>query len=112
MKLLPAISLITAITIVSGCAPSQQQFEVAREAIRGSSKAQQAAMQECLSKGWNSKSRKAAAIVLDTTEKLAPRVACTRFINAMKSGRLQYADAAAFKQGRPTPEMIKILQGR
>lgn len=112
MKPIITIAFFIAITVAAGCAPSQQQFEAERETLRGSVKAQQYAFGKCLTNGWNSRALRAAALLLDTTEKAAPRLACTRVMSAMKSGRLEYADAVAFKQGRPTPEMIKILQGR
>jgi hypothetical protein len=112
MKPIAAFALLTGIAILAGCAPSQQQFEAASEMIRGSKKAEQYAMQECLTKGWTKKNVYAASVMLDVSVKAAPRVACTRVISAMKSGRLQYADAMAFKRGRPSPETIKMLQGR
>ncbi|KQS79049.1 hypothetical protein ASG25_10715 [Rhizobium sp. Leaf384] len=112
MKPILAIAILSGITIVAGCAPSQQQYEAATELLRGSKKAEQYAMQECLTKGWNKTNVHAASMMLDVSERAAPRLACTRIVGAMKSGRMQYADAASFRRGRPTPEMIKILQGR
>lgn len=112
MRRIHLFSTLMTVVLLTGCAPSQQQFEAAREAVRGSEKTRAFAMRECTTKGWQRKNVQNAAMLLDTTEKLAPRVACKRYLDAFRSGRLEYADAVAFKQGKITPKLIKILQGR
>jgi hypothetical protein len=39
-------------------------------------------------------------------------VVCRRIVTAVSSGRLSYADYRAYMAGRPTPNLIRILQGR
>ena len=112
MKRLTVVAFLSALTIAAGCAPTKQQYAVVQETVRGSAKARQFAVKECLSKGWDREAMRNASIVLDTTEKAAPELACRRAVEAVRSGRMTYADAVALKQKRMTPEVIKILQGR
>lgn len=112
MKRIPVVALLSAISIASGCAPTEQQYAVIQETVRGSEKARQMAISQCLGQGWNRQAVRNASIVLNTSEKAAPGLACRRFVDAIRSGRMTYADAVAFKRNRPTPELIRIFQGR
>ncbi|OQP86515.1 hypothetical protein BTR14_10940 [Rhizobium rhizosphaerae] len=111
MKLLPAIATLCAMTVLAGCAPTQQQFLAMQETVRGSAKARQLALESCM-KDARPGDIKAAAIVIDSSEKAAPRLVCSRLIEALRSGRMTYADLVDLKQGRPTPKLIRIIQGR
>ncbi|SEL42170.1 hypothetical protein [Xaviernesmea oryzae] len=112
MKPYAAIALFTALSIIAGCAPSQERFLAAREVLRGSEKARQYALSACVKKLSSAKDLKAGAILMDTSEKRAPRLACSRIVEAIRSRRLQYSDLVKLEQGRITPEMVKMIQGR
>lgn len=112
MKRLTVVAFISALGIVAGCAPTQQQYAAIQETVRGSAKARQFAVKECSSKGWNRQSIRNAAIVLDTSERAAPELACRRLVEAVRSGRLSYSEAVAASRKKITPELVKILQGR
>ena len=48
MKRIPVVALLSAISIASGCAPTEQQYAVIQETVRGSEKARQMAISQCL----------------------------------------------------------------
>ncbi|MBB3980029.1 hypothetical protein GGQ64_005276 [Rhizobium azooxidifex] len=105
------LTLMLSFGILAGCAPSEKEYEAIVTTLQGSAKARQFAISECV-KGFSTSQRRAAAIIIDSTEKNAARVACTRAVEAMRSGRLTYADAVDMKKGKFTPKLVKIVQGR
>lgn len=104
-------SILLALSVLAGCAPSKQEYAAIQETVRGSAKARKLAMSQCL-KDWSSSSRRNASIILDVSEKDAPRLACARTIEAVRSGKLEYQDIVDIKRGNVTPKLVKMLQGR
>ncbi len=111
MKLAYIASCLFSIAILAGCAPSKQEYAAIVTTVQGSAKARQFAMKECAA-NWTAQQRKDASIIIDSSEKDAPRLACARFVEAVRSGKLEYQDAVDFKRRRLTPRLIKIFQGR
>lgn len=105
------ILTIISFSVLSACSPSKQEYEVIQETVRGSAKARTLAMSECM-KNWDSTSRRNAAIMIDTSEKNAPRLVCSRVVEAVRSGKMNYQDAVDIKRRNFTPKLIKIIQGR
>ncbi len=102
---------IVALSILAGCVPSKQEYAAIQETVRGSAKARKFALSQCMS-GWNAVQRKNASIILDTSEKAAPQIACSRAVEAVRSGKLDYQDIVDIKRGKITPKLVKIFQGR
>ncbi len=104
-------SAFLALALLTGCAPSKQEYAAIQETVRGSAKARKLAMSECTAH-WSPLQRKNASIILDVSEKSAPGIACSRLVQAVRSGKLTYRDAVDMIRGKATPKIIKILQGR
>ncbi len=105
-----ALTLIAA-GFLAGCVPTEQQYASLVTAMQGSKRMRTEAVAEC-AKGFNSEGRRNGGMVLDVADKDAPRLACSRYVNAMVSGRANYQDLLDLKNHRFTPKLIKIFQGR
>ncbi|WP_341487063.1 hypothetical protein [Pararhizobium sp. A13] len=99
------------LALLAGCAPSKQEFAVIVETVQGSAKARQLAMKECTA-NWTPQQRKEASIVIDSSEKDAPRLVCSRFVEAIRAGRVDYNDAVDIRRKNWTPKLVRIFQGR
>lgn len=111
MNLTRILTLMLSVGLLAGCAPTEREYEALVTTLQGSAKARQLAVSEC-TKGFSTSQKRAAAVIIDSTEKNAARLACTRAVEAMRSGRLTYADAVDMKRGKFTPKLVKIVQGR
>jgi len=103
--------IILCLVLLTGCAPSKQEFDTIATTVQGSAKARKYALGECM-KSWTPRQRREAAIIIDSSEKDAARLVCSRVVEGIRSGRLEYADAVDITRRRFTPKLIKILQGR
>ena len=111
MKLGRLGAVLLAAVVMSGCAPTKPQFDVAVETMKGSKKARDKVTADCIAK-FNRKGVEGAALVLDVPERDAKRVACQRIVAAMTDGRLSYEDLQAMMRGKPTPKIVRVMQGR
>jgi hypothetical protein len=104
-------TIVLSLLILGGCVPSKQEFDTIATTVQGSAKARKLALSQCM-KPWTPRQRREAAIIIDSSEKDAPKLVCSRIVEAVRSGRLEYADAVDIKRRRFTPKLVKILQGR
>ena len=113
MRATIAITLI-ATGLLAGCAPSQQQYDAAITVLQGSERARTEVLNDCVKRlsasdaTWHHN----AAVVMNVSEKDAPRLACSRYMKAIVSGRATYQDMLDIQNRRYTPKLIKIFQGR
>ncbi|MBB3656454.1 hypothetical protein FHX15_001682 [Rhizobium sp. BK650] len=106
--------ILIATGLLAGCAPSEQQYDAAVTMLQGSQKARTELLNDC-TKAMSAKDatwHHNAAVVMNVSDKDAPRVACNRYIKAMVSGRATYQDALDMQNRRYTPKLIKIFQDR
>ncbi|MFI0842370.1 hypothetical protein [Mesorhizobium sp. IMUNJ 23232] len=102
-----------ALFALAGCAVSKEKYEAAQTALDGSPKLRSMAVADCVRKAHPSKKEmEILAALTNSSEASVKTVVCRRVIAATASGRLSYADYQAFVAGRPTPKIIRILQGR
>lgn len=113
MRIYIAMTLLAA-GLLTGCAPTEQEYDSAITMLQGSERARSQVLDDCI-KRLSSSDRTArhnAAIVMDVADKDAPRLACSRYLKAMVSGRATYQDMLDIQNRRYTPKLIKIFQGR
>jgi hypothetical protein len=110
MRAYIAMTLI-ATGFLAGCAPTEQEYGAIVTALQGSKRLRTEIVSEC-AKNFNSEGRRSAGIILDVADKDAPRLACSRYLNAVVSGRVTYQDMLDVKNRRYTPKLVKIFQGR
>ncbi|NGN42460.1 hypothetical protein G6N74_15430 [Mesorhizobium sp. CGMCC 1.15528] len=100
--------------VLSGCnTMSQTSYENMQEALKGASFRQQVTKQctsEMSAKGKTH--REGLASVMGVSLRQMPSVFCSRVVNAMANGRLNYADYVASKNKGNASKVIKVIQGR
>jgi hypothetical protein len=102
-----------ALLVLAGCAVSQEKYETAQVALDGSPKLRSMAVADCVKKANPSKrDMEVMAALTNSSVSSVKTVVCRRIVTAVSSGRLSYADYRAYMAGRPTPNLIRILQGR
>lgn len=112
MVRLRAFGVVILTTVaVSGCGPTKPQFDAVVEVMKGSKSARDRVTADCIAK-FNPKGLKGAALVLDVPEKDAKKLACSRLVAAMTDGRLNYDDLQSMLRNKPTPKIVRALQGR
>lgn len=99
---------------VSGCTTTRENYETGAAALAGSKSLRNDVTQKCIAHARysNPRARHNAALVMDVNDSQVDRLACSRMVNAVASGRLSYEEATALHYGRLTPKIVKILQGR
>jgi len=100
-----------AMGLLTACTPSRQDYDAYVTLLQGSPRVRNEAVNLCV-KDFNPNARHAFGLVTNASDKDAPRVACSRFMAAIVSGRATYDDLVDIKRQRPTSKLIKILQGR
>ncbi|MBB3409865.1 hypothetical protein FHT87_003784 [Rhizobium sp. BK316] len=113
MRATIAITLIAA-ALLASCAPTEKQFDAAITVLRGSERARNDLLDDCIRRLSLSdkKTHHNAAVVMNVADKDAPKVACNRYTKALVSGRATYQDLLDLQNRRYTPKLIKIFQGR
>ncbi|OWV82554.1 hypothetical protein ATY75_27425 [Rhizobium sp. N122] len=105
------ITVMIAMGLLTACVPTRQDYDTYVTLLQGSSRARNEAIKDCAN-GFDANARRIFGLLTDASDKNAPRVACSRFVNAVISGRATYDDIVDIKRHRPSPKLIKILQGR
>lgn len=115
MKFLKLTGAMIALGVVlSGCnTMSQTSYENMQEALKGASFRQQVTKQ-CTSEmsAKNKTHRESLAAVMGVSLPKMPSVFCTRVVNAMANGRINYADYVASKNNGNASKVIRVIQGR
>ncbi|WP_442581442.1 hypothetical protein ACSBOB_05460 [Mesorhizobium sp. ASY16-5R] len=109
------ISILAGVALLAlaGCTMSKEKYEVAQTALDGSPKLRSMVVADCVRKAHPSKKEmEILAALTNSSVATVKTVVCRRVVAATASGRLSYADYQAFVAGRPTPKVIRILQGR
>jgi len=94
--------------------PSEQEYNATVTMLQGSPRARTEVLDMCVKQmsatdaTWHHN----AAVVMNVSEKDAPRVACSRYLKALVSGRATYQDTVDLKNRRYTSKLVKIFQGR
>ncbi|UVD59131.1 hypothetical protein NE852_11495 [Rhizobium sp. Pop5] len=104
-------TIMISVALLAGCAPTQQDYDAIVTLLQGSARARNQFVNDC-SKGFDANERRNAGIVINVSDKDAPRIACQRYLAAALSGRATYQDLLDIKAHRFTPKLIKIFQGR
>lgn len=112
MKAVLGVSLVVAMAVLTACAPSRQQYDVVQTALEGSPAYRAKSLSICLSQNWSDKALQEAALLMSVPKPKAKKLVCSRITSALSSGRLTHDDVKAIYRGQPTPNVIKILQGR
>lgn len=101
--------------MLSGCAATEGQFNTINAGMRGSPAFKKDFMAHCVA-GLGAKPlgyRKEWAKLINTSVEALPEVYCKRYINAMLSGRMSYADyKGGLSRTADNSRLIAILQGR
>jgi hypothetical protein len=99
---------------VSGCTTTRENYETGATALAGSKSLRNEVTQKCIAHARysNPHARHNAALLMDVRDTEVDRLACSRMVSAIASGRLSYEEAMALHYGRLTPKIVKILQGR
>lgn len=113
MRAYIAMTLIAS-GLLTGCVPTEKQYDAAVRVLRGSERERNGLLDECIRRlGFSDKkARHNAAVVMNVAEKDAPKIACSRYTKAIVSGSVTYQDMLDIQNRRYTPKLIKIFQGR
>lgn len=108
------IVIILATTLVlAGCATEREKYDVVQTALEGSPQLRSKAVTNCVQRMKPTRENlETLAALARTSTSSAKRVVCQRMIAAISSKRMTYADLNAMMRGRPSPKVIRILQGR
>jgi hypothetical protein len=106
-------SILIATGLLTGCVPTEKQYDAAVRVVRGSESQRNGLLNECIRQLGLSdkKARHNAALVLNVADRDAPKAVCSRYTNAIVSGSITYQDTLDIKNGRYTPKLIKIFRG-
>ena len=113
MRAYIAMTLIST-GLLAGCAPTEQEYDATVTMLQGSPRARTEVLNMCIKRmsatdaAWHHN----AAVVMNVSDKDAPRVACSRYLKALVSGRATYQDTLDLSNRRYTPKLVKIFQGR
>lgn len=112
MRAYIALTLI-ATGLLTGCVPTEKQYDAAVRVARGSKSERNGLLNECIRQLGLSdeKARHNAALFLNVADKDAPKIACNRYTNAIVSGDITYQDMLDIRNHRYTPKLIKIFRG-
>jgi len=112
MRAYIALTLI-ATGLLTGCVPTEKQYDAAVRVARGSESQRNGLLNECIRQLGLSdkKARHNAALFLNVADKDAPKVVCSRYTNAIVSGDITYQDMLDIRNRRYTPKLIKIFRG-
>ncbi|MBB3590556.1 hypothetical protein FHX08_000900 [Rhizobium sp. BK529] len=99
--------------LLTGCVPTEKQYDAAVRVVRGSESQRNGLLDECIRQvGFSDKkARHNAAVALNVADKDAPKAFCSRYTNAIVSGDITYQDTLDIKNHRYTPKLIKIFRG-
>jgi uncharacterized protein YceK len=108
------VVLILAVTLaLAGCAPSQERFDAVQTALEGSPKMRSKAVEDCVKRiRWSKKQLEISVALTNSTTATVKTVTCQRVIAAIASKRLDYGDIRDLMAARPTPKLVRVLQGR
>jgi hypothetical protein len=114
MKFVHVIAIVSAIASLSACTPEEraQNNEVIKTELQGSPSMRAQTYHTCISDHISDKTRQKVAALANVTSGDPVPVVCHRVVDALTSGRATAEEVRDFKAGRPTPNMIKIIQGR
>ncbi|XAZ21751.1 hypothetical protein LVY75_23350 [Sinorhizobium sp. B11] len=112
MRATIAITLIAG--LLAGCAPTQQEYQATVTALQGSPRLRTEALNNCVQRlsRLDKSTLHDGAVLMNVSDKDAPRVGCARMQKALVSGRATYQDAVDITNNRMTPRVIKIFQDR
>lgn len=112
MRAYIALTLI-ATGLLTGCVPSEKQYDTAVRVLRGSERERNGLLDECIRRlGFSDKkARHNAAVALNVADKDAANIVCSRYTKAIVSGSITYQDTLDVRNGHYTPKVIKIFRG-
>ncbi|MFB2553323.1 hypothetical protein [Ensifer soli] len=101
--------------ILTGCtAMTEPQYEAFQTALEGSPGLRREAVRQCMTENWSTwpKNRPMMAKLMNVSPERARNTFCQRMTGAIASKRLTYGDVVRIWRGSPTPNAIRVLQGR
>jgi len=71
------------------------------------------AIEDCVKRlRWSKKQQEFVVALSNTTNATVKTVTCQRVIAGIASKRLDYNDVRDLMMSRPTPKLVRVLQGR
>jgi len=98
---------------LTGCL-TEDNYEAAAEALKGSASLREKFVVKCVGEGhdWNARSREAFSWYVSTADAKNPRLLCQRIVNSIASGKLKYKDWQSFNEDELTKGAIAALRGK
>lgn len=105
---------VVALLILSGCGPSQEQFDERVSVLRQEPKYREKVLQGCIENHHRAPTDFSnLARHMGVTRKRVPKLACQRMIAALIDGRLTYQDFnELITRGEATDNSLSIIVGK
>ena len=107
--------LFGVVAALSACSSTtKSEYDTAQTMLSGSPKVRSQVVTKCTAELSTkpARTRQGLADVANTSISSMPRVVCQRIVTAWANGKLTYADIQATERGVPTPNTVRIIQGR
>jgi hypothetical protein len=114
MTNIQALIAAASLAAMAGCSTSKTQYDAIQTSLSGSAEMRSTTVSGCEERQSKRPlaDRRSLASLMDVPVSAAPRTACRRMVNGLSSGELTHEDMRSIQQGRPTANLIRVLQGR
>jgi hypothetical protein len=114
MTAIQALIAAASLAAMAGCSMSKTQYNTVQTSLSGSAQMRSATVSGCVERQSRRPlaDRQSLASLMNVPVNAAPRTACRRMVNGLSSGELTHEDMRSIQRGRPTPNLIRVLQGR
>ncbi len=114
MTRIQALIAAASLAAMAGCSSSRAQYDAIQTSLSGSSAMRSTTVSRCEQRQSKRSlaERRSLASLTKVPVNAAPRTACRRMVNGLSSGELTHEDMRSIQQGRPTANLIRVLQGR
>jgi hypothetical protein len=103
-----------ALLVLAGCTTSKEEYATVQTALEGSPKLRAMTIADC-GKRLEKKpagQKEILAALMNVSTQSVPSVFCRRVIHGISQGHITHAEFVAAEHGRPSPKVIRLLQGR
>ncbi len=111
MKTIKLLTPLLLAGALSACAPTRAEYDMMHTTLEGSPAIRARVIAECKKDGFSREQIESLAALMNVPERNVKPVFCNRLHGALASGRLTYEDVRSV-WGTPTPNLIRIMQGR
>jgi hypothetical protein len=114
MTRIQALIAAASLVAMAGCSTSKARYDAVQTSLSGSATMRSTTISGCIER-QNKRplaERQSLASLMKVPVDAGPRTACQRMVDGLSSGELTHQDMQSIQQGRPTANLIRVLQGR